>query len=81
MLADQKLANTKRLEDEKKASEEQLRLSAIEANKILEENVAKDTLIAAQKAQALAKTGEEIAAAQMLAAEAQKQIDQLELEQ
>jgi hypothetical protein len=50
MLADQKLANTKRLEDEKKASEEQLRLSAIEANKILEENVAKDTLIAAQKA-------------------------------
>jgi hypothetical protein len=46
----------------------------------LEEKVAKDKLLAAQKAKELAKTGEEIAAAQMQAADAQKQIDQLEVD-
>lgn len=75
MLEDQTLANLKRLANEKKAAEDKINLDSLAFNKTLEEKVAKDKLIAAQKAEELAKTGEDIAAAQIQAADAQKQID------
>lgn len=81
MLEEQTLANLKRIEEDKKAADEKIKLDALAANKTLETKVAKDQLLAAQKAEELAKTGEEIAAAQMQADAAQKQIDQLQVDQ